>query len=251
MDTPGYVAPLTFDADFFGGPVWKLREPMMAAQAVAVARKDGVKLIVAHGADGDFVAAGFRKVVTMLTYRVEIPWEDGDGFDMRDDTRDDMRDDARDAAGEEDAIACAELARKAFTHDRYHADPRIPTSVADELKATWAYNGAMGRTRMFVTDGNESGAIGGFLAYIPHDPAAPPGEARADGIIDLIAVRDELRGRGHGARLFRMACHVARGGGGRHIRAGTQDTNTVSIAFYEKMGFEIVGQNPVWHWMPE
>ena len=131
-------------------------------------------------------------------------------------------------ASTDDAEACAEIARHAFTFDRFHGDPAIADQAADQLKAAWARNNCAGRAdaTMVARDG---GRIVGFNACLLSD-------ARA--VIDLIAVAPGAQGRGWGRKLVEGALvHYARKAA--EMRVGTQSRNFASLALYQACGFKV------------
>jgi len=127
-----------------------------------------------------------------------------------------------------DAEACGQIAAASFSFDRFHADPKIDTGAADNLKAAWARNSCLGRADIvFVM--RESGTVIGFNAC----------RKFADTVeIDLIGVSPQMRGCGIGRRLVDAAlAHYA--GQAARITVGTQSANIASLALYQSAGFKI------------
>lgn len=132
-----------------------------------------------------------------------------------------------DAQGE-DREAVLEIAEHHYDVSRFHLDPHVADDRARLVKRDWAaavLDGERGE-RMLVA--RREGAVAGFLATL----AGP--------VIDLVAVRTELRGAGIGRAL------VAALGNGA-IEVGTQGWNTAAIRFYEHLGFRTVSTRYVLH----
>ena len=60
--------------------------------------------------------------------------------------------------------------------------------------------------------------------------------------VELLWIREDLRGQGHGGRLLALAEQEAVGRGCRHARLSTFDFQ--SPAFYTARGYEVVGTLP-------
>jgi len=127
---------------------------------------------------------------------------------------------------EEDLFA---LARTAFSHSRFHADPLIPRSTANLSRASWVSN-ALHDKRGLPSEIHlltVNSLIAGFVICALDNGA---------GIIDLIAVHPELRSNGYGKSLclyaldwFKSRCST--------VSTTTQLTNTSALRMYLSVGF--------------
>jgi ribosomal protein S18 acetylase RimI-like enzyme len=120
------------------------------------------------------------------------------------------------------------IAADHFEVSRFHMDPAIPAATARAIKRDWAasvLDGLRGE-RMLVAE--VSGAVAGFLALL----AGP--------VIDLIAVRTDVRRAGAGRALV-AAC------ADETLTVGTQIANTGALRFYERLGFLTVASRYVLH----
>lgn len=139
-----------------------------------------------------------------------------------------------------DANACAEIARHAFKYDRFHADRSIAKDAADSIKADWCRNNVLGRTDMTYVTRAVDGSVTGFNSiFVGED----------DAVIDLIAVAEAFRGKGHGRRLVNAALAGAAANCKRMI-VSTQENNRESLALYESMGFSAEQTFSTFHWRP-
>lgn len=142
------------------------------------------------------------------------------------------------AASELDVL---NIAASCFQYSRFHLDPGIPVTVANQIKRDWVLSYLRGQRgdRLFVAwfDGRPSG----FLAALVADK-----DGCRVATIDLIGVGRDSQRRGVGEAL--VAAFV------EHyvhdcdqMRVGTQIANLPSIPLYQKRGFGIVGSAYVMH----
>jgi spore coat polysaccharide biosynthesis protein SpsF len=167
---------------------------------------------------------GFREIESLVTFRrpiIAIP----EGASPQ-------------LATEADFEACLEIGKTSFQFDRFHADPGVPNVLADNLKETWVENSLKGRAdAVFVTrDGDR--ATGFNLCRIDGHEVT----------IDLIAVANDMKGRGLGKHLIEQALnHYV--GKADYIRAGTQTNNAASNQLYLGTGFSEISQEKTLHWI--
>jgi ribosomal protein S18 acetylase RimI-like enzyme len=120
----------------------------------------------------------------------------------------------------------AQIARTAFSFDRFHLDPDVPDAVADRIKHDWVENALAGNRGDHVLVAVREGEVAGFLAVVVEDVRS---------IIDLTAVHPGHRGRGVGRAL--TARFLA---GAERAEVGTQAANVRATRFYEGLGFRAV-----------
>ncbi len=129
----------------------------------------------------------------------------------------------------EDASAVERIARAGFALSRFHLDPRIAPTLADEVKAQWAANFFRGKRGDYMVVAERGGEVAGFLQLL----AEPHGLL----VIDLIAVGAAHRKRGLAGA---MICHAGQHCGRvARMRVGTQAANLDSLRLYQKLGFLI------------
>lgn len=164
-----------------------------------------------------FQVAGFRVVDTTITLETSGLPDAG------------PRDTTVRFARPEDASGVEAVAREGFAYSRFHLDPHIQKTTADEIKAQWAGNyfkGARG-DHMVVVERERH--IAGFLQLL----------ATGDGVltIDLVAVSSAHRRRGLAAAMIRHAAHAC--AGTQRLRVGTQAANVGSLRLYQSLGFAV------------
>ena len=129
------------------------------------------------------------------------------------------------------------LARRSFTHSRFHQDPSIGADRADRLKGEWVANffrGGRGDALVVATDGDR---ITGFLLALAADDDAI--------VIDLVAVDESCRGRGIAGALTRaVQSDFAQATG---LRVGTQLANAAALRAYQGLGFAVTSAAYVLH----
>ena len=139
-------------------------------------------------------------------------------------------------AQDEDRNFVEDIAQKNFSHDRFHQDPKIDNSFADEIKRQWAgnfFSGKRGDAMVVATTNNRPVAF--LLLLLP----------KKHSVIDLIAVSKKHRKKGLGLQMINYALQNF-SGNNRWI-VGTQSTNIASIRLYERLGFQTMGSQYVLH----
>jgi len=134
-----------------------------------------------------------------------------------------------------DRPAVEAIAASSLRLSRFHADPAIAQPRADALKAAWAGNYFTGARGDGMLVAEAEGKPVGFLLYLLKDEGL---------VIDLIAVAAAQRGKGLGASLVAEA---ARSTKAARLITGTQLANAPAAAFYEGLGFRIVGAGHMFH----
>ncbi|MCC6967285.1 MAG: GNAT family N-acetyltransferase [Nitrospira sp.] len=136
-----------------------------------------------------------------------------------------------------DAPRVVDIARQSFRYSRFHVDPDIPLSLADEIKARWAGNFFSRQRGDYMVVAEHDGRVVGFLQLI----------AAAEQVlmIDLVAVLPDFRGLGLAAAMIGFASMTC--GHPRMVRVGTQSANLPSLALYYKLGFQVVSSSHIFH----
>lgn len=233
------VHPLPFESEIFGAPVGRLKFSGQSdaefstdelQTAMERAKSDGAWLISCRLPQGHVAASmlpkfGFRLIERLVTLQRSLrePAEDG----------------PRAARGcSNDTDRCVQIAREVFSFDRFHADPRISDSMADELKARWVANGFAGRAdSIFVS--RDGARPSGFLLCMRRQSTA---------VIDLIAVGKDDTGQGYASAMIRAAFdHYAAEADSMIV--GTQADNLASIRLYESLGFSVLEEAETYHWV--
>lgn len=132
---------------------------------------------------------------------------------------------------EEELIA---ISREAFKTDHFHGDSLLPKSKADKLYAKWVSNVIKQQNNQVLVarDGEE------ILGFVSCRVEKIPNIYRY-GVIDLIAVKDEHRGKGLGSALVLGALEWF-SGYTKSVYVGTQASNFSALRIYQKCGFKIV-----------
>ncbi len=234
------LRPEPFESGILGGPVFRLSFPAQAASPggdevgllVEEARRAGARLVSCRipAARRELASVlergGFRPIETLVTYRRPLRPAPSVPPGVR-------------PATAIDAAACVAIARTAFGYDRYHVDPEIERSAADEIKAKWVANAFAGRADS-IHVACESDAIAGFVICQL---------AGSEVTIDLIAVAQDKRGRGLGAELVAGALRHY-DGRAETMRAGTQASNLPSNRIYRRFNFAIIDEAVTFHLTP-
>lgn len=141
-----------------------------------------------------------------------------------------------------DAYEAAALARSAYVYDRFHSDPFINNTHANELHATWIHNSCTGKAADAVLLAeDESGLLGFVTCSLKRETT--PRTSRLSGTIVLVATAERARGRGVGYATTMAALKWFRGQGCEHITVGTQLRNIPASRLYQRCGFSLVGSS--------
>jgi ribosomal protein S18 acetylase RimI-like enzyme len=138
-----------------------------------------------------------------------------------------------DRARPEHAERLLAISGESFRYSRFHLDPAIPGVVADRIKRDWIDSYLRGVRGEELLVGLVDGRPAGFLAVLEDRDSEPPAR-----VIDLVAVSEELRGRGVARSLTsRVAADAA--AQEQVIRVGTQAANVRATRMYEWLGFRV------------
>jgi len=230
------VSESAFEAEFFGGPVWRFdfHPACDPAEVATAARSAGTRLVTCRipaddsSAAAGLQAAGFRLIERLVTFRRDIA-----------PTPDVMR--AIVPAGARDRDACVAIALAALWQDRYHADPQIDHRIADAIKAAWVSNNLAGRADLSLVARSPGGEVVGFNLLL---------KTGREAVIDLIAVAPAAQHQGYGRALVAAGLR-AYAGQADTMRVGTQGSNGASLALYRSAGFILVQEQLTYHLVPE
>jgi ribosomal protein S18 acetylase RimI-like enzyme len=129
------------------------------------------------------------------------------------------------------------MAGSCFRYSRFHLDPELANETANQIKHNWVksyFHGQRG-DRLFVAW--YEGVPAGFLAALVTDEKA---------VVDLVGVDRRFQRCGIGSSLMETFCKHYQ----NHctaLQVGTQVSNTPSLRFYRKFGFDISGSSYVLH----
>lgn len=177
--------------------------------------------------------AGFITVDCLLTFALDVnsaPATDvAEGINIR-------------LATGADSEATAELARKAYIYDRFHADPAVPADKADELHAEWLRDSCAGRAVDAVILAEDEKGLAGFVTCkLQRDTASHLG--KLIGTIVLVATARRARGRGIARATTLAALEWFRAQSVEIVEVGTQLRNIPASRVYQSCGFRLVGSS--------
>ncbi len=142
-------------------------------------------------------------------------------------------------ATDDDTEAVVTLAGSAFSRDRFHQDPEISDSLADQVHREWARNACLGKVADVVLVAEDDEGICGFLSCGRHS-RYPFTEDRHVAVIGLVATASRARGRGVASILTQAAVNWALQVGAKWVVVGTQFANVGAARLYQRCGFSIV-----------
>ena len=139
----------------------------------------------------------------------------------------------------DDAEAVGDIARSAFSIDRFHSDPMIDNERANELHYQWAKNSVLGTAAdavVVATDAQDKP-----IGFVTCKLNAGTFEALGKfvGTIVLVATSDAARGQGFGQRMTKQALNWFLQSGVDIVEVGTQAVNKPAARLYESAGFQL------------
>jgi ribosomal protein S18 acetylase RimI-like enzyme len=123
-----------------------------------------------------------------------------------------------------------DIARSAFTIDRFHNDPSIEHELANNLHAEWATNSVARIAADMVLGVVENDILKGFITIKQGNQTAT---------IVLIVVDEKFTGQGIGRSLVQAAINWAISQGLKIVEVGTQAANIPAARLYISMGFSL------------
>jgi dTDP-4-amino-4,6-dideoxy-D-galactose acyltransferase len=222
----------TFLGRALGYPVFRLREPDSARQAIAAAASgprwmietrvpvEDVELL------GDLTTLGFRLIDTNVQLTRAPQMFDTSGTEH-----------CR-MAGAQDEPAVRSIAAQSFSQSRFHLDPLIPAAAANRIKEEWAGGFFAGRRGEWMVVGEGARGVHGFTQLL---------RAADDTlVIDLLAVKADGRNQGFARAMIAYAATACLGRPAL-LKVGTQIANVNSLSLYTSLGFRVCGASYVLH----
>lgn len=141
-----------------------------------------------------------------------------------------------------DSATAGNIAYKAFTQSRFHADPHFDKKSASESRRIWVQNAFNGRADDILV-AEADGVVAGFMLLKTNTDH----EGVAVGVIDLIGVDTASTGEGLGSALVIAALDYY-AGKTEEVIVGTQATNRRAIDVYQRNGFRMACNEYTFHW---
>jgi GNAT superfamily N-acetyltransferase len=198
-------------------------------------RRHGVRHLTARVDAGDLSslhaleAAGFEIIDGIQTFSLRLrptPWAGPDnGLEVR-------------AYRPSDLDQVLAIARTAYVHDRFHADPALGSETADALNEEWVRNCCLGTASDGVIVAAEGARVLGYVTC-KVDRRSAEELAMCFGSIVLVATAAPARGRGMARQATLGALEWFRGQGVDIVEVGTQLSNIPAARLYESCGFRL------------
>lgn len=137
-------------------------------------------------------------------------------------------------ATKDDVEQLYKLAKKTYTHTRFHTDPNIQKKDADEMQGLWIKNCYNQRLADKIIIAKDKGTVIGFNAIKIIDT---PSDNIKNLRIILIGVAKEYQRKGIGIALMAACENYALENKCKGMIVGTQGINEPAIRAYQKAGF--------------
>ena len=128
------------------------------------------------------------------------------------------------------------ISKTAFINSRFFIDPNIDNLIAEKIKTKWIDNYFKGNRGDILIVSEENNTISGFILLLFKGEKI---------IIDLIAVKNEFRGKDIATNLINYT--INKFNNYKYLIVGTQKKNNASIKLYEKNNFVIESKGYIFH----
>ncbi|HXE62020.1 MAG TPA: GNAT family N-acetyltransferase [Bryobacteraceae bacterium] len=146
---------------------------------------------------------------------------------------------------ESDLPQVRELARTAYTHDRFHADSAIDTETADRVNETWVVNSCLGHIADAVIIARAGDRVLGYVTC-RIDKEATRVLGIGCGEIGMVATAASARNSGVASAATLAALEWFSLQGVSFVEVGTQLRNIAAARLYEKCGFRVAAVSLTW-----
>ncbi len=135
-----------------------------------------------------------------------------------------------------------EIAGSAFRNERFHVDPRLDSSLADQRYRNWVKSSHSHPSQRLYAICDGPRRVSFFVT-----------EMLGDGTCywHLNAVAPDAQGQGYGRRAWRAMLHQAQAAGARRVRTCIVARNHRVLNLYAKLGFRFPPPLMTFHWVRE
>jgi RimJ/RimL family protein N-acetyltransferase len=144
-------------------------------------------------------------------------------------------------ATSDDLPIIGRIAEKVFRFERYHVDPRIDLSLADQRYKRWALNSFDSKSQRLVKVVNRMRDLIGFFVYeeLPNNSV----------YWHLTAISKEFQGKGLGYQTWLALISHHTCAGFESIRTTISARNYPVLNLYSKLGFKFDPPEMTFHWV--
>jgi ribosomal protein S18 acetylase RimI-like enzyme len=146
---------------------------------------------------------------------------------------------------ESDLPQVRELARRAYIHDRFHADSAIDTETADRINETWVVNSCLGHMADAVIIASAGDRVLGYVTC-RIDKEATRVLGIGCGEIGMVATASGARNGGVASAATVAALEWFSLQGISFVEVGTQLRNIAAARLYERCGFRLAAASLTW-----
>lgn len=145
------------------------------------------------------------------------------------------------SASKADLPELEQIAERAFSHERYHVDPRLDRKLADLRYGRWVRNSLDHPTQKLLKIADTGRPLAFFLV-----------ESR-DGSAywHLTAVAPEWQGRGYGLRVWQTMLRHHQAEACQQITSTISARNVAVLNLYAKLNFRFAPPEMTFHWVRE
>lgn len=143
-------------------------------------------------------------------------------------------------AEEADLAAIEAIAEHAFSHERYHIDPRLDPRLADLRYSRWARNSFCHPRQQLLKIMDGAHLIAFFIVEMNDEGGA---------YWHLTAVAPEWQGQGYGRRVWQAMLRRHRDAGVEYVSTTISAQNVPVLNLYARLGFNFLPPEMTFHWV--
>jgi len=145
-------------------------------------------------------------------------------------------------AEESDLENLQAIAENAFTHERYHLDPRLDSRYGDLRYGRWVRNSFAHPRQQLLKISDQDRIVAFFVVETDGDGNA---------YWHLTAVAPQHQGRGYGRRAWQAMLRHHRQAGLSSVSSTISARNIIVLNLYAKLGFRFLPPEMTFHWIKD
>jgi RimJ/RimL family protein N-acetyltransferase len=144
------------------------------------------------------------------------------------------------AANEEDLHEISDIAESVFNVERFHADPRVPSKLANIRYKNWVVNSARSSNQKLLKITQYNNIIGFFLVE---------SLGMTSVYWHLTAISHKYQAKGFGLKVWRAMINYHKIQGFNQIKTTISARNTRVLNLYAKLGCSFTEPEMTFHWL--
>jgi RimJ/RimL family protein N-acetyltransferase len=134
------------------------------------------------------------------------------------------------------------MAEQCFAHERFHADPRLSTKLANERYGRWVVNSFQSSNQLLLKIEDRSEIVAFFVVENLNDKKV---------YWHLTAVAPAFQGRGYGRKTWQTMLAYHKTKGAERVATTISARNVRVLNLYSKLQFKFAPPEMTFHWIVE